>query len=228
MIKHTKIDIIRNMKSFYLLLLPIIVMIITGLRGNGSKDLFWIGYFIFFALVFSTMPFHQEKREEKGFLSMLPSRPGDDIRGHYIYGLLLILASGLVAIVCLLLVPKILSNNINETLPKIVLLFIGLAILMLGIQNLLLTVFRYASATAMVFLRLFPGFILLMLISIIPTDAPNDASLDADGAAMNSASLGVFSAESISWTMSIAVLAVGIAVFFILMQIAANMSRRQG
>lgn len=167
--KFAKIDFLRIRSYKWIALFPLLAVVIF-LAQPDTSPLYILCYCIFAGIIFSTVPSSMESVTEVGFLQMLPTLPGEQQKGHFLFGLLFTLLaflSGLVSILfCHLLRPsfQIFSAG-NWNLVDIYLSILGIALVFVGIQTFVLSILRFKSAQAMAILRMIPAFVFLFGMS---------------------------------------------------------------
>ncbi|MDO5345895.1 MAG: ABC-2 transporter permease [Lachnospiraceae bacterium] len=156
LLKFVKIDFIRLKTNRSLLVLwPLSILIIMLFSGKANT-LFVYLYCLFGGIIFSTIPL--DSHSSSGFLKMLPSKEGDDVRGHFLFSFCLLLLSMLFALAATQAVT--LYRPEFSALPaKQVLLLFSLSVLITALQNLILCTFRSNNVQAMQMLRMGPAFL---------------------------------------------------------------------
>lgn len=160
-VKFAKLDLIRTRRYLWILAYSLLGLIFL-LRSPDSNGSFPIFFGLFGALILGLFPFQIEQRAESGFTRMLPSREGEDILGHYFYGACVLIASYLVALTCVavanLFIPTIDVIGRPET-RGIYHLLLGGGFLVMGLQYLGMTVFRFQTARGYAYLRIVPAMV---------------------------------------------------------------------
>lgn len=163
--KFAKIDFLRIRSFKWIVLFPLLAIVIFMAQPETSP-LYILCYCLFAGIIFSTVPSSMESVTEVGFLQMLPTLPGEQQKGHFLFGFLFTLlafVSGLVSIlICHLLRPsfQIFSADGGNILD-IYLIILGVSLLFVGIQTFVLSILRFKSAQAMAILRMIPAFVFL-------------------------------------------------------------------
>ena len=163
-LKFMKVDLRRIRRFLWIALFPVIAVVVMATDGEVSP-MFGLVYCLFCAIFVSGMPYNIEKPEEMGFLQMLPARPGEQIYGHYLFGFLAVLAAVVVGLLCGLGVSAVFSRSLSGVDPNLCLALIGGALLLVGLEYLLLTVFRFNSMQAMQLLRTVPPLVFFFVIA---------------------------------------------------------------
>ena len=172
-LKFVKVDALK-IKSFYLALLFPLLSAFMLVMSDEPDVLFGVSYCLFAGIVFSAFPFTGEKAEENGFQMMLPSKPGEEIYGHFVFGILALVCSLVLGFVSVgiagIFNKAVLTAQIDV---GAILAAFGAALIFVGIEDLLLTVFRYENIKALQFIRIIPAFIYFFgMNAAIKTDAP--------------------------------------------------------
>jgi len=164
MLKFARVDYMKCRRfGFILILFPALSAIMMIVEPD-SPVLFSITYCLFAGIILSSFPFNMESREERGFVQMLPARPGELVWGHYAFGLLVLLATFLLGIASLMIarifVPSIrLFSMDGEDLRPLYPAVLGIAVVFVGLQNLLFTVLRFENAHLAQIFRIVPAFV---------------------------------------------------------------------
>ncbi|MDD2957484.1 MAG: ABC-2 transporter permease [Lachnospiraceae bacterium] len=156
-LQFMKIDILRAGGNKWLFLLfPLLAGFIL-LYEKEAQPLFAVLYSMFGAIIFSSTPFCLERRSNCGFLGMLPAKNGEQIAGHYLFSLLLTIYD-LTAALLVITVSRI-FRPISFPDTTLFLLIVGFVLLVIGIQNMVLSLVPAESSTNMLTLiRMVPGF----------------------------------------------------------------------
>lgn len=162
-IKFLKIDILKTQKLWYMLLLPLFILLFFQ-KGSTTPAIFGLGYSLFIGLVMATTPANSEVKGERGFLQMLPAKPGEDILGHFLFGAVCIILYGLLSLV-VILIARIINPELavfsvgGKDITGFYPVMFGIALFIAGVEIMILTVFRYKSLQVQQLLRIIPGFI---------------------------------------------------------------------
>ena len=167
--KFTKIDFLRIRSFKWIALFPLLAIVIFMAQPETSP-LYILCYCLFAGIIFSTVPSSMESATEVGFLQMLPTLPGEQQKGHFLFGFLFTLlayVSGLVSIlICYLLRPSFQMFSAGEwNLFDLYLIILGVSLVFVGIQTFVLSILRFKSAQAMAILRMIPAFVFLFGMS---------------------------------------------------------------
>ncbi len=162
-LKFAKVDFIKTNSFRWLLLFPVIGIIMVLFSDNEMSFVAY-GYCLFAGIISCTIPFNFDNPAENGFLQMLPAKPGDTIRGHFSYGFIVLCVAAVLGILTVwvssLFKPEIsLTEMMGLPAWGIYPLAFALALLIAGVQSLMLSIFRTQSVYAMQILRMAPGFI---------------------------------------------------------------------
>ncbi|MBE5997161.1 MAG: hypothetical protein E7240_07415 [Lachnospiraceae bacterium] len=170
--KFLKVDFIK-MKSLWIALLFPILSVVLLVTDDTPRVLFGAAYCLFAGIIYATFPFTGENPQENGFLMMLPSKPGDDIKGHYLFGFLSV-TSALILGLLSVLIAGLFNRSVRESvIPAGALLALyGLALVFVGIEELLLTICRYESMRALQLIRIIPAFVYFFGISAVTDNLP--------------------------------------------------------
>ena len=167
--KFAKIDFLRIRSFKWIALFPLLAIVIF-LAQPDTSPLYILGYCLFAGIIFSTVPSSMESATEVGFLQMLPTLPGEQQKGHFLFGMLFTLLAFLAGIVsiliCHLLRPSVQMFSADGwNLFDLYLIILGVSLVFVGIQTFVLSILRFKSAQAMAILRMIPAFIFLFGIS---------------------------------------------------------------
>ena len=163
-LKFAHLDYLKTSRLNYMLLLfPILAAVMLLASADGSA-LFAVGYCLFAGIVLAAFPYNLTSESERGFLQMLPAKPGEAVLGHFLYGLCMVLAAfavGMVAVViCHFVQPsleilRVDGADISGLYPAL----IGVALLFTGLQSLLMTALRLENIHLAQILRIVPAFV---------------------------------------------------------------------
>ena len=161
-LKFLKLDIINTRAFLWTLLYPVFVIFILVNDDEPSAS-FAVIYCLFVGIVLAGMPFFStEKGTDGGFIRMLPAKPGDDIRGHFLYAFSIITLSALLGLFSIWVANRIRPDAViidyiflRGALP----LLFGTALLISGIDALLMILFRNENVRVMKLLRIVPAFL---------------------------------------------------------------------
>lgn len=167
--KFAKIDFLRIRSFKWIALFPLLAIVIF-LAQPDTSPLYILCYCLFAGIIFSTVPSSMESATEVGFLQMLPTLPGEQQKGHFLFGMhftLLAFLAGIVSIlICHLLRPSVQMFSADGwNLFDLYLIILGVSLVFVGIQTFVLSILRFKSAQAMAILRMIPAFIFLFGIS---------------------------------------------------------------
>ena len=159
--KFAKIDLLKSRRMLWFLLLPVAVALLT-LSMDNTNAVFPISYCIFIGMVFATLPFEAEYRSETGFIRMLPAKDGSDIAGHFLFGFFVLLISAaeglVVAIVASLFIKNMpIFSIFGKDISGIYLIIFSVGLTVVGIEYLLMTIFRYKSSLVTRLIRIVPA-----------------------------------------------------------------------
>lgn len=215
-VKYLKVDILKARKMWYMLLLPLLIFVFLAGK-NATSGLFGLAYCLFISIVVSTYPANSEIKGERGFLQMLPAKPGADIKGHFLFAAAITFAYAALAVVIIAV-----SKRINPGLQVfeiggvnvggLYLAVIGVALLFSAVEVTILSVFRYKSVQVQQLMRIVPAFIFFFAMSRI-SDLAEEVRL-----------------PNLSFefgTGSILVFLCCIVIFTVLMEVSARVSARQ-
>ena len=163
-LKFAKVDYLKTARYNYLLLgFPLLAVFIL-VTSMDSQALFAMAYCLFAGIILAAFPINISSETERGFLQMLPSKPGELILGHYLYGFLMILAAFLTGVLALaaakllhpvLQILRIGGVDVSGVYP----VMLGIALVFTGLEDLLLTALRFENAHLTQLLRIVPAFI---------------------------------------------------------------------
>lgn len=215
-VKYMKIDFLKVRRFLWMLLVPFFALFFVIGKPDVSM-VFSIGYGMFIGMLFCEFPFNSEQEQEVGFLKMLPSRNGDDIRGHFLFGLVILplyFALGfLVAGIGKLINPEISVFSWNgQNICGIYLAMFGVSFAMTGIEYLLFTIFRYSSAQMLQILRVVPALVFFFLMFSFSGNMSETASINFGA---------VFSGP-----VPVLFLAAGVGLYFLLGVISVRISKK--
>lgn len=168
-LKFARIALIRARRYRFVIFFPIIaVFMILGNQSNSV--MFSVAYCLFAGIILASIPFSTEKREEAGFLQMLPAKPGELILGIFTFGFFCILAGAVLGMISVLAAHLIRpSMDILRLMPSPASMaeVIGLALVFTGFQGAMLTLFRFDGGSMVQLLRLLPAFAFFFGMSYI-------------------------------------------------------------
>ncbi len=163
-LKFAHLDYLKTSRmNNMLLLFPILAAVVLLASADGSA-LFAVGYCLFAGIVLAAFPYNLTSESERGFLQMLPARPGEAVLGHFLYGLCMVLVSfavGMLAVViCHLVRPALTILRVDGTdVSGLYLALIGVALLFTGLQSLLMTALRLENIHLAQIIRIVPAFV---------------------------------------------------------------------
>lgn len=196
-LKFARIDLMKVWRFFYVLVFPIIAVFAEAGKLKVSA-IFSVVYCLFTGIVLSAMPFRLESTTESGFLQLLPAKPGEQVLGHFLFGLFLNLAGFALGIVCAFL-PRIVNPaaavfglegmRITGFYPAM----LGIALIFTGAQALVMTAMRFHSVHAAQLMRMLPAFVFLFGVNRVAIEGTTDiaATLRALSGAGGLAALGI-------------------------------------
>ncbi|MBR1820087.1 MAG: ABC-2 transporter permease [Clostridia bacterium] len=174
-LKFARVDLIKTWKFFYILFFPMLTVLLLA-RDPKLPAMFGVAYCLFVSIVLAAMPFNTEDRSESGFLQLLPAKPGEQILGHFLFGLganLAGFALGLIsAAVAHAIVPSAALFSIDgAAVTGFYPALLGVALLITGLEALLLTVFRFQSVHAQQLMRIAPAFVFFFAMNSLAVDS---------------------------------------------------------
>ena len=175
-LKYAKIDFMKMKKLWWAVVFPIGAAVALVVSPDSSP-LFAFGYCLFAGIIFATFPFSGENVSENGFLQMLPAKPGTDVLGHFVFGLLSILVMFILSLFSILVAhlcnPAVNLDGMGALIPAVT----GAAILFTGVEEIFLTVFRYEKARYLQLVRIVPAFVFLFGMNSV-TDSLTPGQMD--------------------------------------------------
>ncbi len=171
MLKFTKIDLMKTRSFGWFLLFPVMAVILL-LFSKDTNPIFAITYCQFAGIVAASLPFSTGSRDECGFLQMLPCHPGDDIRGHFLYGFLAELAATLLG-VCTLFLSRLLRPEMPAGPVAFYPILFCITLLLIVVQNMLLALFRSENAHVIQLMRMVPSFAFFFGTSALMEQLPD-------------------------------------------------------
>ena len=195
-VKFFRIDVLRIKQYWYMLLMPSIFVFFFS-RGSGTMGLFGIVYGLFMGIIFSTVPFNLESRSEIGFLQMLPSRPGEQVLGHFLFGFVILslcLLSGIAGTVVREVFNFVSGRSgamAGVTYFGVIPIFFGIALVMTGVEEALFSAFRFENAMVMQLVKIAPAFLFFFGASMI-TDFDHERLLKFIGDGSFAISIPIF------------------------------------
>ena len=170
-LKFTYIDI-RRAKPFRWVL-PYLALAVFITTQEEEASFFGLTYCLFLGIILSSLPLYGYRDAENGFLKMLPGKPGDEIKAHFLFGfgmIALCTACGVLATVMANLIHPI-SGQMEVFFHYGMLpILSGCALLVVGIEDTLLCVFREEGMRVIQLIRIVPGFLFLFSAAYL-TDA---------------------------------------------------------
>lgn len=160
--KYMKIDLIKTRKVLLVLCLIPVMTVVLQVRSDELTPYFTFMYCMFAGIVSASLPFNCEANSESGFLKMLPGKPGDDIKGHYLYTFGALIGSGVMGMlatyVSALLMPD--EGPIDEIfITGLYPVILGVALIFSGLENVFLCLFRNDNVLFMRIFRMIPPFV---------------------------------------------------------------------
>ena len=159
-IYFTKIDHMRTKQQLLLfpvgLALMIAIMLFEKIDGWNSTTLFL--YELFFAIVSCTAPFGMCRREDAGFLLLLPATTRDRIVGRFLYGISLMLFAA--AFGGIAMIVNVMAFGYSYTSIELVICLIGISvgILIMTVEYVFLYLFGENQGQQVInFIRVLPG-----------------------------------------------------------------------
>lgn len=162
--KYMKIDCMRTKSyAFAFIFFPALMVVVMSFSEEPSPVFSFI-YCLFVGVVFASFPFYDKNVSEIGFIKMLPGKPGDDIKGHFLYAFCVIIVSGflglLATFISSLLNPKI--EFLEEVLMTgIFPVILGAALIFAGIEDWLMCICKSNHTRIIQLLRIVPAFIFM-------------------------------------------------------------------
>lgn len=102
----TKIDFFKTKQQIWfvpiIMLVVAVIMVVNGASGEhgyNASTLFF--YPVFIAIVFSTIPFGACRREDAGFMMLLPATTRDRVVGRYLFGITMLLVAVVAGVICI-------------------------------------------------------------------------------------------------------------------------------
>ncbi|MCH5263740.1 MAG: ABC-2 transporter permease [Lachnospiraceae bacterium] len=105
-IHFTKIDFIKTKQQMWfapiIMLIVTVIMVINGSSGERAYNAATLFFYpVFIAIVFSTIPFGACRREDAGFMLMLPATTRDRVVGRFLYGIIMLLLAAAIGEICI-------------------------------------------------------------------------------------------------------------------------------
>ena len=161
MTRFLKIDLLQLSGIKFFIILPVLFSLLTLRKPESFSSYMGLYYSLFSGLIIASLPFEGEKKAERGFLQMLPTKGPERIQSHFLFGFLLEIFFFLEGYLSMALVhfirpgiPLLPLNGKGGTL-----LFLGISLLFIALQDLSWTCLRFQNTTAQVIVRLLPPFI---------------------------------------------------------------------
>ena len=177
-LKFTRIDLMKVWRFFYILVFPIIAVI-----GEASKlrvsAIFSVIYCLFTSIVLAAMPFKLESPAESGFLQLLPARPGEQVLGHFLFGLFMNLAGFALGMLCAF-IPRLINPAAaafsleNMRITGFYPAMLGIALVFTGAQALVMTAIRFRGVHADQLMRMLPAFVFLFGVNRLAIEGTTD------------------------------------------------------
>lgn len=155
----TKIDHMKAKQQLLLfplgLALMIAIMLFEDIDGWNSTTLFL--YEVFFAIVSCTAPFGMCRREDAGFLMLLPATTRDRIMGRFLYGISLMLFAAVIGGIAMI-VNMTLGYRYSPIELTICLIGFSVGILIMAAEYAFLYLFGENQGQQVInFMRVLPG-----------------------------------------------------------------------
>lgn len=169
-LKFAHVDYLKCRRFGYIMILFPALSVLMITMTNGIPTLFSVGYCLFAGIILAAFPFNMESVNERGFLQMLPSRPGEPTLGHFLFGFLATIASFLLGIAALviskLLVPRVEVFTLNGvSIAGMYPALLGAALVFVGLEDMLLSVLRYEKSHLIQLVRIIPAFIFFFVFN---------------------------------------------------------------
>ncbi len=169
-LKYALVDCLKCRRMGFLMILFPVLAVVMVTMSSKMPTLLAVSYCLFAGIIFSTYAFSMESRDERGFLQMLPSRPGEIILGHFLFGLLsavLFFLLGLAALcVSKLLIPRMEVFTVQGvSIAGLYPALLAAAIVFVGAQDVMLTFLRYEKAVLLQLIRIVPAFVFFYLFN---------------------------------------------------------------
>ena len=156
----TKMDHMRAKQQLLLfpagLALMIAIMLFENIDGWNSITLFL--YELFFAIVSCTAPFGTCRREDAGFLMLLPATTRDRVVGRFLYGISLMLFAALFGVIAMIGNMMVLGYMYSPIELAICLVGFSVGILIMTAEYVFLYLFGENQGQQVInFIRVLPG-----------------------------------------------------------------------
>lgn len=162
-IQFTKIDFIKTKQQlvWILLVIPVVILFVTRQKESGAGALVAFCYALFMALVCSTTPFGSCRRQETGFLRLLPATQGERILGRYLYGLSFMVMAALIGGVGTYIGGRIEGSMIGmEIVIPFCMVAFAVCMVLMALQYVILYLFgEHQSPNILSLIRMIPGFV---------------------------------------------------------------------
>lgn len=210
------VDFLKVRRFAFVILFPALGAVLMIMDPSAS-GLFAVMYSLFGGIILSSFPYNMESEDEKGFLQMLPSRPGELVLGHFLFAALTVTVFFVLGLAAILVahwfVPALDIRTLDGMdISGVYLMLLGVGLVVAGIQNLLMTVFRFENVHLMQLMRIVPAFVFFFALN-----SAGDALAEQEGGLQRMALAG-----GAGWI----VLLLCLVVFVLLALAAAAISRR--
>lgn len=169
-LKFAKIDLIKTKSVPFFLFFPILSIVLL-VRESDTPTFFSCLYCLFGGIILSSMPFTMECKANSGFLKMLPSKNGEEIRGHFLYSFIALLLSMTLSLAAIA-IAQLIRPQVSFGMLWIYPLLFGIALLFTALENTVFCLFHYDSTTATQLLRIAPGFLFFFGPMLIYENVP--------------------------------------------------------
>ena len=172
-LNYMKVDLRKCMDYRWVLLFPLIALFLLT-QADFGKSTFAMVYCLFGGVVIATIPFNKEKKEENGFIRMLPGKPGDSTRGHFLFAFCVVLFFALMGRLMLLFASMVRTDLLPEFQTNLCLYpaLSGVALLINLLEDILCVFLGNENTVIIRLLRMAPAFVFLFGVSAFQEKLP--------------------------------------------------------
>lgn len=171
MINYAKIDaIVARSLLFFPVFFSVIAFFLL-LKDPDTNSLFAVTYCLFAGIILAATPRTLNCRTDSGFLKMLPSKRGDQVKGHFLFSFCCLVISMLLALI-ILYAARAIRPTLQIAPLYVYLLLLGGALVCCGIELTAYSFFPNSEAQVNNIMRILPGFLFFFGIVLFSDNLP--------------------------------------------------------
>lgn len=180
-LKFMKIDYIKTKQQ--IIVMPLFLLLITAIMMSPDSDVEGINavipfcYMIFMMTIFSSSPFGSCRKEETGFLQLLPATTWDRVTGRFLYGVSLIAVAivfGLAAVG----IYRILGFEVNAVDIPLCMIVLAVGILIITAEYIFFYLFGENTSVNLIgVVRTVPGMCFFFVTTNLSKEISKDPEL---------------------------------------------------